>query len=92
MTALDRAHRWAGECQGARTPVLDRGRHAPAAARLTAREREVADLAVSGLSNAGIAARLVLSRRTVGNHLTNIYDKLAVTCRAELAVRLPRER
>lgn len=92
MTALDRAHRWAGQCQGARTPVLARSRHAPAAARLTAREREVADLAVSGLSNADIAARLVLSRRTVGNHLTNIYDKLAVTCRAELAVRLPRER
>jgi DNA-binding CsgD family transcriptional regulator len=88
LTALDRAHHWAQQCEGARTPVLDRGEHAPSATRLTAREREVADLATRGLANAEIAARLVLSRRTVGNHLSRIYDKLQVANRTELATRL----
>jgi DNA-binding NarL/FixJ family response regulator len=55
---------------------------------LTTREREIAQLATRGLSNADIAARLVLSPRTVGNHLTHIYDKLHVANRAELAARL----
>jgi DNA-binding NarL/FixJ family response regulator len=88
LIALDRAHRWARQCEGARTPVLTRGQHAPAAAWLTVREREIAELATRGMSNAQIADRLVLSRRTVGNHLTHIYDKLQVANRAELAVRL----
>lgn len=88
LVALDRAHYWAQRCEGARTPVLDRGRQAPAAAWLTTREREIAQLATRGLSNADIAARLVLSRRTVGNHLTRIYDKLQVANRVELAARL----
>jgi len=88
LTALDRAHHWAQRCEGARTPVLARGRQAPVAAWLTAREREIAELATRGLSNADIATRLVLSRRTVGNHLTHIYDKLQVANRTELATRL----
>lgn len=88
LTALDRAHHWAQRCEGVRTPVLARGRQAPAAAWLTAREQEIAELATRGLSNADIATRLVLSRRTVGNHLTRIYDKLHVANRTELAIRL----
>lgn len=62
----------------------------PAAAWLTTREREVAELATQGLSNTDVAARLALSRRTVGNHLANIYGKLHVANRAALIARLDR--
>ncbi|SES10594.1 AAA ATPase domain-containing protein [Streptomyces sp. yr375] len=55
---------------------------------LTAREREIVTLAVSHLSNQEIADRLVLSVRTVENHLYRAYGKLGVTTRSELAPRL----
>ncbi|NEA55066.1 helix-turn-helix transcriptional regulator [Streptomyces sp. SID13666] len=55
---------------------------------LTSREREVAALAVFQLSNQEIADRLVLSVRTVENHLYRAYGKLGVTTRTELAPRL----
>lgn len=53
--------------------------------RLTRREREVAMLAAGGLSNAEIAARLTLSTRTVEGHLLQVYGKLGLHTRAELA-------
>jgi len=53
--------------------------------RLTRREREVAGLAAAGVSSREIAAKLVLSVRTVDNHLQNVYSKLGVTSRDELA-------
>lgn len=43
---------------------------------LTAREVEVLRLVASGRSNAGIAAELVVSRRTVDAHLRSIFTKL----------------
>ncbi|MFJ5840364.1 LuxR C-terminal-related transcriptional regulator [Streptomyces shenzhenensis] len=55
---------------------------------LTNREREVAVLAASLLPNQEIAARLVVSVRTVENHLHRVFGKLGVTARAELAHRL----
>ena len=46
----------------------------------------VADrMAAAGSSSREIAAKLVLSVRTVDNHLQNVYSKLGVTSRDELA-------
>ena len=52
-----------------------------ATADLTPREREIALLAAQGLSSRGIADRLVLSVRTVDNHLQSAYRKLGVSGR-----------
>jgi predicted ATPase/DNA-binding CsgD family transcriptional regulator len=56
-------------------------------ARLTKREVEVLQLLAEGLSNPEIAARLVLSRRTVDAHLRSIFDKLGVSTRTAAALR-----
>lgn len=52
---------------------------------LSEREQQVATLAATGLTNREIAARLVLSVRTVENHLQRIYVKTGLTKRADLA-------
>ncbi|MEV6704236.1 ATP-binding protein [Micromonospora wenchangensis] len=51
---------------------------------LTAQERQIAELAASGMTNKQIAERLYLSHRTVGAHLYRIFPKLGVTSRAAL--------
>jgi DNA-binding CsgD family transcriptional regulator/tetratricopeptide (TPR) repeat protein len=53
-------------------------------APLTPREREVAALAATGMSNRDIALRLVVSVRTVENHLHRIFHKLGITARQAL--------
>ena len=50
---------------------------------LTAREQEVLSLLARGLRNKEIAARLIVSERTVNFHLANIYQKLNVSGRTE---------
>jgi HD-GYP domain-containing protein (c-di-GMP phosphodiesterase class II) len=55
-------------------------------ADLSAREVDVLRLAARGLSNKQIAAELVLSDRTVGNHLARVYDKIGYRTRAGAAV------
>ncbi|MEU6440815.1 LuxR family transcriptional regulator [Streptomyces sp. NPDC047046] len=55
-----------------------------ATAVLTARERPIAQLAASGLTNKQIADRLFLSHRTIGTHLYQIYRKLGISSRAAL--------
>ena len=54
---------------------------------LTEREREILGLIAQGLNNAAIAERLVISPKTVGNHISNIFSKLQVADRAEAIVR-----
>jgi DNA-binding NarL/FixJ family response regulator len=56
-----------------------------APAGLTAREVEVLRLVASGRSNSEIAAKLVLSDKTVARHLSNIYTKIDVTSRTAAA-------
>jgi predicted ATPase/class 3 adenylate cyclase/DNA-binding CsgD family transcriptional regulator len=51
-------------------------------AGLTAREVDVLRLVAQGLPDAHIAEQLVISPRTVNNHLTSIYSKLQVSSRA----------
>ena len=54
-------------------------------AGLTAREMEVLRLVASGLTDAQVAAQLVISPRTVNTHLTSIYNKLGVDSRTAAA-------
>jgi DNA-binding CsgD family transcriptional regulator/tetratricopeptide (TPR) repeat protein len=52
---------------------------------LTAREREIALLVADGRTNREVAEQLVLSAKTIEAHLRNIYAKLGVRSRVELA-------
>ena len=58
---------------------------------LTGREREILDLMAAGRRNASIAADLGLSPKTVANHISAIFAKLAVADRAEAIVRARRQ-
>jgi DNA-binding NarL/FixJ family response regulator len=65
------------------------GHMAPPSAfpELTEREREVLGLIAQGRSNGEIADRLVLSQKTVRNHVSNIFSKLQVADRAQAIIR-----
>ena len=68
-----------------------RGNHPPLAfPELTDREREVLDLIASGRSNGEIAKHLVLSPKTVRNHVSNIFNKLQARDRPAVIVRARR--
>jgi DNA-binding CsgD family transcriptional regulator len=56
---------------------------------LTAQERQIAQLARDGLTNSEIGARLFLSPRTVEWHLGNVFTKLGIRSRGQLARALP---
>ncbi len=60
--------------------------------QLSAREREVLALAVDGMGNAAIAARLCVSGSTVKTHLASAFSKLGVHSRKEAAVVLREQR
>ena len=62
--------------------------------KLTRREHQVAELVAEGLTNSAIAARLVISPRTVQGHVEHILAKLGFTSRTQIAswvVRRPPE-
>ena len=65
-------------CQGGGNGQADAG-------ELTSREREIAALVASGLSNRQIADRLFISRRTVDAHVNHIYAKLRISSRVQLS-------
>jgi DNA-binding CsgD family transcriptional regulator/tetratricopeptide (TPR) repeat protein len=65
---------------------------APALQALTPREREVATLVVSGMSNRQIAEQLFVSPKTVESHVSHIFDKLAISSRVSLAYAIASKR
>jgi HD-GYP domain-containing protein (c-di-GMP phosphodiesterase class II) len=63
-----------------------RGRRREWPAGLTSREVEVLRLVARGLSNKQIAARLVIARKTVDNHVEHVYTKIGATNRAQASL------
>jgi DNA-binding NarL/FixJ family response regulator len=74
--------------QVVRRAVGEKSPPSPATAltSLTPREVQVLELLAEGLDNAAIARRLVVTKRTVQNHVSNIYGKLGVSTRTETAL------
>ena len=56
-----------------------------ASAELTPQEHQVAKFVSQGLSNREVGAQLFLSPRTVDFHLRNVFAKLGISSRTELA-------
>jgi DNA-binding NarL/FixJ family response regulator len=56
--------------------------------QLTSREREIASLAAHGATNAVIAAQCDITERTVKAHLSAVFEKLSVTDRLQLALKV----
>lgn len=54
---------------------------------LTSREREISNFIAQGLTNGAIAEKLVLSPKTIRNHVSNIFSKLQVATRSEAIVK-----
>ena len=81
------AARWADRAaQELRASGESARRRDPSTARdLTAQEHQVAALVRQGLSNRDAAAQLFVSPRTVDFHLRNVFSKLGLSSRAELA-------
>ncbi len=75
-------------CEGAQTPSLT---WADQPEDVTAREREVAELAAANLASREIATRLGITTRTVDNLLGRVYTKLGISGRQELAAVLGRD-
>jgi DNA-binding NarL/FixJ family response regulator len=69
---------------GAAGHRVPRRREGPAG--LTQREVEVLKLLARGLSNKEIAERLVISPKTVANHVEHIYTKIGASSRAAAAL------
>jgi DNA-binding CsgD family transcriptional regulator len=73
----------------ARAELRAAGETAPRAAsgfgKLTAQQAHIARMAAEGATNREIAARLLLSPRTIDHHLRNVFTRLGIRSRVELA-------
>ncbi|OBK73854.1 LuxR family transcriptional regulator [Mycobacterium sp. 1274761.0] len=69
------------ECGGLSTPAL----RSPTGHPLTQRQREIAELAIAGMSNKDIAKRLYMSVRSVEGHLYRACQRVGANSREELA-------
>jgi DNA-binding NarL/FixJ family response regulator len=58
------------------------------APHLTRREKEIAALIAQGFSSRQIASKLVVSERTVDNHVANILKKFSLHSREQIAARV----
>jgi DNA-binding CsgD family transcriptional regulator len=76
---------WAGK---ARAELARIGGRAPAGDGLTPSERRIAELVAEGKTNREVAAALVVAERTVESALTQIYRKLDIRSRTQLARKL----
>ena len=81
LGAVPWIRRAAGELRVAGVQPGGRGR---LTGKLTGQEREIAQLAATGMTNKQIAQRLFLSDRTVSAHLYRVYPKLGIGSRAAL--------
>ena len=77
-----------GPAIASRVLALSAGRREaePVFPELTEREREVLCLFATGLDNGDIARKLVVSQKTVANHVSNIFSKLHFESRAQAIV------
>ncbi len=82
MTAAVMRHFATGDEPGGTLPgARGRGR-----TPLSNREREIVALVAQGFKNKEMAEKMLISEQTVKNHLHNIFDKLGVSDRLELAL------
>lgn len=58
--------------------------HLKTSYKITDRQMDIVTMVLAGLSNKELAAKLMISERTVENHLVNIYNKLGVNNKIEL--------
>ncbi|MGH7737508.1 MAG: LuxR C-terminal-related transcriptional regulator [Candidatus Tyrphobacter sp.] len=77
MGAPGEWRRWSALLSGGRAPAAPRSLLSP-------RERAVAELVADGASNASIALRCGISRKTVEKHVASIFEKLGVRSRAQV--------
>ena len=80
VTAAFRRHAALKAAPAGRAKIMP----APIAARLTPREREVAELLLRGCSSDAVALRLSISRHTVKDHRKHIFARLGISSLAEL--------
>jgi DNA-binding NarL/FixJ family response regulator len=82
-----RAEPWAERARGElrATGETARRRDPSTRGQLTVQELQIARYAAEGLANKEIAAMMFLSKRTIDYHLRNIYVKLGIASRTQLA-------
>jgi DNA-binding CsgD family transcriptional regulator len=86
FAAHERARELVARCESVQTPALAWGEQPEL---LTAREREIADMARADLASREIGDRLGITTRTVDNLLGRVYAKLGISGRQQLAEMLP---